>query len=201
MMYLYDKSLELKLKRVFDRVVYSPIDTFYERYLISNKNQDPVQLPALSLWRTSYEFDPYSARSQLATSNFRIAKNDKYLATHIYSMKVQLNYQLDIWAATDVDRDDLLQEILFFLTVYPNVVIEYQGEKFSVPILIEPPRDTTDIANFDRTGDFYRVTIPLQLPDARLLFYQDAKTCRFIDVSVFVDGQLDHKQRIPTKEG
>lgn len=186
MLYLYDKALENKFKKIFDRVVYAPTDKFYERYLLATGN-DQVKLPALSLWRTSHEFNPDNARSQLSVPNFRIAKNDEYIARQIYSMQIRMSYQLDIWASTDVDRDDFLREILFFLVSYPDVVIEYEGQKFSFPIQVEPPDDVTEISEFESSGDIYRVSIPLIIPDARIMFYQDVKTCKYIDLTYLVN--------------
>lgn len=185
MIYQYDKAIENKFKKVFDRVVYAPTDKFYERYLLSENNKDNVKLPALSIWRTSHEFYPNNARTQLNVSNMRIPNMDTYMSRHIYSMQIKLNYQLDIWAGSDIDRDDMLSEILFFLVTYPNIYIEYEGQNFAFPIQIEPPDDVTDISEFDSNGDLYRISIPLIIPDARLMFYKDAKMCKHIDLTYY----------------
>lgn len=185
MIYQYDKAIENKFKKVFDRVVYAPTDKFYERYLLSENNKDDVKLPALSIWRTSHEFYPNNARTQLNVSNMRIPNMDTYMSRHIYSMQIKLNYQLDIWAGSDIDRDDMLSEILFFLVTYPNIYIEYEGQNFAFPIQIEPPDDVTDISEFDSNGDLYRISIPLIIPDARLMFYKDVKMCKHIDLKYY----------------
>jgi hypothetical protein len=195
MIYLYDKAMENKLKKVFPNTVYAPTDKFYERYLLKDKN-DNVKLPALSIWRTSHEFIPHNAKTQLSIANFGIRHDEEYLVRNIYSMQIILRYQLDIWAGTDIDRDDLMKEILFFLVSYPNIFIQYQGQKFEFPIQIEPPDDITEIAEFESNGDLYRISIPLVVPDARLLFYQDARTCKYIDLSYYINNDLDSKSRI-----
>lgn len=200
MLYLYDKAMENKLKDVFENTTYAPVDKFYERHLLANSNQ-PVKLPALSIWRVSHEFKPGNARTQVSIPNFSMIHPDEdYAKRNIYSMQISLSYHLDIWASTDIDRDDMMQELLYFLTLYPDIFIEYQGQKFEFPIIIEPPDDVTDIANFGSTGDLYRVTIPLQVPDARLMFYQDTKTCKFIDISYYVNKELDSISRIGNQE-
>lgn len=201
MIYLYDKALVSKFEKVFDkeRVIYAPVDKFYERYEMGVEGRDisPVKLPAISIWRTSHEFKPYTAPTQLRIPNFRKKlESDPLLARQIYSMEIHLEYQLDIWASSDIDRDDMMKEILYFLVMYPDIYIEYQGEKFTFPVYIQPPDDTTDIANFDSTGDLYRITIPLSIPDARLLFYQDAKLAKYIKVDYYVNDNLDSTTQV-----
>lgn len=190
MLYKYDHALLEKFKKVFNPVIYAPTDKFYERYLLGNNN-DKVELPALSLWRTSFEIIPYNMRTQLRIPNDRRLLQNKELAREVSSVQVRLNYQLDIWAGTDTDRDDLLSELLYFLTLYPDVRIEYKGFIYEFPVLLQQsPDDVTDIANFESTGDMYRISIPLEIPDARLLYYQDKKTVRFLKYSLFVDDEL-----------
>lgn len=199
MLYLYDKALEDKFKKVFKNTIYAPVDKFYERYLLNNQN-GAVQLPALSLWRSTHEFFPYDAKTQVSIPNMSIRRLNSLDIRNLYSMKISLSYQLDIWASTDIDRDDLMKEILYFLVTYPNIYIEYEGQKFVFPVLVEAPEDTTEIANFESSGDLYRMTIPLQIPDARLMFYQDSKLCKYIDISYYVDDQLDSVSRIGDDE-
>lgn len=196
MIYLYDKAMENKLKKVFPNTVYAPVDKFYERYLIGNQNSGPIKLPALSIWRTSHEFFPFNARTQVSVPNFKIRHDDEFRVRNIFSMQIVLRYELDIWAATDIDRDDLMKELLFFLVSYPNIFIEYQGQKFEFPIQVEAPSDTTEIAEFDSNGDLYRISMPLVVNDARLLFYQDAKTCKYIDLSYYTNDDLSATSEI-----
>lgn len=189
MLYKYDKALENKFKKVFDPVVYAPVDKFYERYLLGNGN-NKVELPAISLWRISHQVNPYDARTQLRVSNDRRLLEDLNFARQVFSMEVQLNYQLDIWAGSDIDRDDLMKELLYFITIYPNIYIDYEGFRYEFPVLmLQPPDDVTDISDFESTGDVYRVSIPLTVPDARLFFYQDVRTARFIKYSLYVDDE------------
>ena len=196
MLYLYDKALENKLKKVFDNTVYAPVNKFYERYLLKNGN-DPVQLPALSIWRMpQYEFNMGNARTQLSISNLAIKHRPELYVKNIYSIPVSLNYQLDIWAGTDIDRDDLLKELLYFLILYPDIYIEYEGQKFEFPTIVGSPDDITDISGFEVTGDLYRISIPLEVPDARLLFNQDTKLCKYIDISYYVNDIFDSRDRI-----
>lgn len=200
MLYNYDKALEEKFKKVFERVVYAPVDKFYERYLLKNGN-NPIQLPAMSLWRVNSEFFPYNATTQARIPNFRMGTQDPLLARQIYSMQTSLSYQLDLWTANDIDRDDLLKEVLYFLVMYPNIHVEYQGQKFVFPVQLGVPDDVTDISQFEDTGDIYRVSIPLTVPDARLMFYDDVKKLKYINLSYYVNGELDSQSIIGPKEG
>lgn len=194
MLYLYDKAFEKKLKKVFPRVVYASVDAFYDRYYLENNNTMSIELPAISLWRLSHEFNPNNARSNMNTPSaytFKRPNLSESQVRQIYTMQIPLNYQIDLWASSDIDRDDLFTELMYFLTLYPNVTIEYEGNQYSFPIHIEPADDVTDIANFTSVGNLYRMSIPCKIPDARLFFYKDVNCARYINISISGDGIPD----------
>ena len=195
MLYLYDHAFEQKLKKVFPRVVYAPIDKFYDRYLLGANNTDSIDLPAISLWRVGHEFNPYNARSHMNTPSIQRRKIPDTELQQIYSMQIPLDYQLDIWAKSDIDRDDLFTELMYFLTLYPNISIEYEGQHLAFPLHIEPADDITDISEFESTGDLYRISVPIRVPDARLFFYKNVKYNKHIQVSLEV-GENDYKEEI-----
>lgn len=196
MMYLYDKAIENKLKKLFPRVVYAPVDTFYERYLESNGNQQ-IELPALSFFRLpNLDFDIGSARSHMNTPSLRKRRLTEGEIRQIYSMKMPLDYQLDIWASSDIDRDDLFTELMYALTLYPNISITYEEHQIAFAIELAASNDLTEISQFDSTGDLYRVSIPFRIPEARLFFYKDVKECRFISADLFANDVLDSQIQI-----
>ena len=189
MLYLYDKALVEKFSKVMPgKVVYASVDRFYERYLLSNDNKGLV-LPALSVWRSSLVLDKSSLPTQLRVGNARFPNQQTFLAEQLYSAKIELSYQMDIWTASDTDRDDMLKEILYFLTLYPYIAIDYRGHRFTYPIVIGDITDASDISSFENTGDIYRLTIPLQVPDARIMYYDDIKLLKYIDLKFVADGQ------------
>lgn len=189
MLYLYDKALVEKFSKVMPgKVVYASVDKFYERYLLSNDNKGLV-LPALSIWRSSLVLDKSSLPTQLRVGNTRFPNQQAFLAEQLYSAKIELSYQMDIWTANDIDRDDMLKEILYFLTLYPYIAIDFRGHRFTYPIAIGDITDASDISSFENTGDIYRLTIPLQVPDARIMYYDDVKLLKYIDLKFVADGQ------------
>lgn len=189
MLYLYDKAITEKFTTVMPgKVIYASVDKFYERYLLANDNKGLV-LPALSIWRSSLVLDKGSIPTQLRVGNIRYPNQEKFLAEQLYSAKIELSYQLDVWTANDIDRDDMLKEILYFLTLYPYISIEYKEHKFTYPIFIGDITDSTDIAGFENTGDIYRLTIPLQVPDARILYFDDVKLLKHINVTYLIEGE------------
>lgn len=189
MLYLYDRALVNKFAQVMPgKVIYSPVDTFYERYLLANDNSGLV-LPALSVWRTGINIDKGTLPSHLRIGNVKFPNPQTFTAEQFYSCRAEMSYQLDAWTANDTDRDDLLKELLYFLTLYPYVAIEYRGHKFTFPITLGDATDSSDISSFENTGDIYRLTIPLQIPDARILYYDDIKLLKFIDLTFLADDQ------------
>ena len=169
------------------KVVYSSVDKFYERYLLGNDN-NTIVLPALSIWRSSMVLDKTTLPTHLRIGNVRYPNRVNFSAEQLYSSHVELSYQLETWTANDIDRDDLLKEIIYFLTLYPYISITYREHNFTYPIVIGDVVDSTDISSFENNGDLYRLTIPLQVPDARLLYYDDVKTLKHIDVSLICDN-------------
>lgn len=192
MLYLYDHAFTNKLKKVYPRVVYAPVDEFYTRYLeVEDNKKAAIKLPAISLWRLSHEFNSYNARSHMNTPSIQRRRYSKEEYRQIYSMQIPLNYQIDIWASTDIDRDDMFTELMYFLTLYPNISIEYQGENLAFPISLESSDDVTDIAQFESTGPLYRISIPCRINDARLFFYKDIKYNKHIQIDFSGEG-IDH---------
>ena len=187
MLYLYDKALKEKFESVMPgKVIYAPVDKFYERYLLSNDNHK-LELPALSIWRSSFTIDKSTIPSHLRIGNTRYPNNQNFTAEQFFSVRVEMSFQLDIWTSTDIDRDVLLQEILYFLTLYPYVSISYRDKKFTFPITIGDVSDSTDISSFENTGDIYRLTLPIQIPDARLFYFEEVKTMKYIDLKLYCD--------------
>lgn len=199
---MYDKALENKLKNLYPRVIYAPVDLFYSRYLETNNNEQDSQtkLPALSLWRISHEFDVYSARSRMNTPSVQMRRGVHGLSDgdlrQIFTMRISLQYQLDIWAGSDIERDDLFTELMYALTLYPNISINYQGRNYAFSLMLEPADDITDIAQYESQGTLYRISIPIRLPEARLFFYKDVKELRHINIDFSVEGDPLSKEII-----
>ena len=170
MLYEYDKALERKFLQVYNNVVYAPVNRFYERYLLNHDNKTEVKLPAISIWRTNYEFDTVGAIAPLTIpkSIYRGYRYDE--VNKLYSIPVRLTYQIDLWASSDIERDDLLKEVMYYLLLDPEIYVKYDNLVRQFAIQLDDPEDTTDISNFDAEGDMFRVTIPLRIPDAQLLF-------------------------------
>ena len=189
MLYQYDKALVSKFEKVMPgKVVYSSVDKFYERYLLGNDNKGLV-LPALSIWRMSMALDKSSLPTHMRIGNVRFPDPEKLQAEQFFSARIELSYQLDIWTANDIDRDDMLKEVLYFLTLYPYIAIEYRGQKFTFPVLIGDITDSSDISSFENTGDIYRLTVPLQVPDARLMYYDSIDMLKYIDLNLLAGGE------------
>lgn len=191
MIYEYDRSLVSKFEKVMPgRVIYAPADKFYERYLLADNN-DKVKLPALSVWREQIGLDKTGSLTPLRIQNVRYPDNEKFTAEQVFSIPLSIDYKLEMWTATDTDRDDLLKEMLYFLNLYPYLEMSYRNHKFTFPIVIGDVTDSSDISSFENTGDIYRMTVPLQVPDARILYFSNIDTLKHIDLSFFVNNQKD----------
>lgn len=174
------------MKKLYPRVVYAPVDKFYSRYIeVENTKDQQVKFPAISFWRISHEFNPVNS-----LANLRTPSSQRYTPEEIrqiFSMEIPMRYQLDIWANTDIDRDDLFTELMYALTLYPNINIYYDNAYIQFALEIESAEDISDVAQFEETGNLYRISVPLLLRNSRLFFYRDVKFNKHIKIDFSVN--------------
>lgn len=200
MFYLYDKAVENKIKSIFNNTVYSPVNQFLTRYNKAISENTSVSLPALSIWRTTFDPNIYTNRTTLTVPNYTVRNKTNLTAKNIYSIDMNLRYQLDIWANRDIDRDNLLCELLYYFSLKPNITFDYyedynietgapQGkfiQSFSFAMILEKPDIPDEIDNFDNTGDLFRATLNFHIDSARMLFNKDIKLAKYLTYDVEV---------------
>jgi hypothetical protein len=193
MLYFYDKALTDKFINVFDesRVIYTPVDQFYDRYFQTQQDISgattvkKLQLPAISIWRINQEIDWFSSKSQLRIPNIKQRYKKLLKESRTSSIKCELTYQIDIWANTDIDRDDMFAELAYFISLYPNIRICFgKGIELLYPCYFTELDNTTDIASFESVNKLYRYTLNLIIPDARLLYVDGMPINKAIKVDI-----------------
>lgn len=96
------------------------------------------------------------------------------------SLPIRVDYILDAWATTREDVDKLVSEIVIWLVNEPTITItvpnieENNNQNFNLSL--GDITDNSDIMSFEQRGRFYRVSIPVFIPDAQLFSTEDLKT-------------------------
>lgn len=176
MNYLYTTAIEEKLKKLGLPVIKAPVSEFYQRYQESIESGKPLTFPAISFWYT-FDINLYDRQSLRDTVEHRIMSDKTRL--DIYTAPLNLEVSIELWTVSDpikgtqgdVDRDDLLAEMLYYLQVFPNIYVDYKGEKKQFALFPYNVTDNSDISKADsKGGRMYRTTIDLKIDNARFFY-------------------------------
>ena len=174
---LYGEALKSLLNKVFSGdVVLEPVDTAFE-YAIK-QTDNGLKLPFISIYPNesilldkknnampSYsegiQFQnpmvTYNDDGSLKGTNQRLAKNVKFLY-------IIIGYQLDVWATTRLEAEQVIQELLFWLYHNQQIDIEYQGVNLSFSFDIgDEIINNSDLMSYNNIGKIYRYTHNIQV--------------------------------------
>lgn len=122
--YYYDDALLYKFKEVFENTVFSPTDRAFQRAAEVPPKRGEISFPLISIYRESYAIQMQNFNWH-ARHRGQMVQYDNY-ARQVKMEKmipVRINYQVDIWGKEQRKTDKLLEEILFWITDFPNVEI------------------------------------------------------------------------------
>lgn len=176
---LYNDALLSKFEGIYDNVVYSTTEEAFRKSALKMQKSN-VTLPLISFYRTGFNItanlrnDPEfrSGRSSLLQSEDSTVRK-------LRSVPVTIQYQLDLWAQSQVVLDQMIQEVIFWLVGNPIVKVEVPSVGYQVDfsIMLEDDIvDNTDIQSFEEGGRIYRKTLSLMTQSARLFSFHDIKT-------------------------
>lgn len=194
---LYDKSLFEKLDRVFkDKVVHAPVDeAIKEYYKKLNTVKKEIELPFISFWRVTTNLDIWSRYSESHLRRGRVLRHDKESGdqTRLQTLPVILNYNIDIWARERFVLDQMISELVFYLTEEPNLYIPVTDVDcpYIFTMRITGNEDNTDITEFDERQKLYRMTLLVEVPEARLFRERPENVPVGIDIDIRVKDKLD----------
>ena len=99
----------------------------------------------------------YNEDGSFKGTNKRLAKNAKFLY-------IIIGYQLDTWATTRLEAEEVMQELVFWLHHNQQVEIEYMGVKLQFSFdLANEIIDNSDLASYQSNGKLYRYTYGIQI--------------------------------------
>ena len=143
------KQTENKIK--FPFISFYPANTIY----LDNKNSG---MPAYSHGLEYQNPLPiYNKDGSLKGVNKRLAKNAEFLY-------ILMSYQIDVWALSRLEAEQVLQELIFWLYQNQQVDVEYNGQKLAFSFEIDDNViDNSDLASYMSNGKMYRYTCGIEL--------------------------------------
>ena len=173
----YGEALKELLKKVFSGdVIMEPVDTAF-KYAIQQTNNN-LKLPMISFYpdntinldkknismpsyREGLEFQNpmpiYNDDGSLKSTSQRLAKSVKFLY-------IILGYQIDVWAITRLEAEEVMQELVFWLYHNQEVKTTYQGIDLTFSFdLADSIVDNSDLTSYTESGKLYRYTYGIRV--------------------------------------
>lgn len=173
----YGEALKELLKKVFSGdVIMEPVDTAF-KYAIQQTNNN-LKLPMISFYpdntinldkknismpsyREGLEFQNpmpiYNDDGSLKSTSQRLAKSVKFLY-------IILGYQIDVWATTRLEAEEVMQELVFWLYHNQEVKTTYQGIDLTFSFdLADSIVDNSDLTSYTESGKLYRYTYGIRV--------------------------------------
>ncbi len=176
----YGEALKALLKECFNGdVIMEPIDTAFAYATKQTKNN--LKFPFISFYPANtiyidrknsgmpaYHFgldyqNPlpiYNEDGSLKGVNKRLAKNAEFLY-------IIMSYQIEVWATSRIEAEEVMQELLFWLYQNQQVDLEYNGEHLAFSFEIDDNIiDNSDLTSYVNNGKIYRYTCGIELQGA-----------------------------------
>lgn len=174
--YLYDNALIDKIKgwtSSSDITIYAPDDTKRLFEVISDTNNDrSVKLPLIAISRKKgYQITNTNSRPLSYDGLTLDASIEKSI--QLNAIPIQLSYQLDIYTRYFKEADEYARNLIFNFINFPvlSVIIPYNDSKILHKSVVEIATDVDDNSDIPERfvhGEFTRLTLNLNVPDAYL---------------------------------
>lgn len=173
----YGEALKKLLESVFKgSIIMEPVDTAFQYAIKQTSNKltfpfisfypdNTIDLDKKNISMPSYTegvafqnpLPVYNDDGSLKGINKRLAKNAKFLY-------IILGYQLDVWATTRLEAEQVMQELVFWLYENQQIEIQYQGVNLSFTFdLANSIVDNSDLTAYTTNGKLYRYTFGIQV--------------------------------------
>ena len=173
----YGEALKKLIKEVFNgAVVMEPVETAFQYAIKQTENN--LELPMISFYpdntvqldrknnaMPSYDeglqfqnpMPTYNKDGSFNKYNKRLAKNAKFLY-------IIIGYQIDVWATTRLEAEEVMQELVFWLFQNQQVNVEHLGVNLEFSFdLANEIIDNSDLVSYQTNGKLYRYTYGIQV--------------------------------------
>lgn len=202
--YLYDNAIVETFKSIIndDRIYITPAENVIRT--IARLNDDDVQFPMISLTRTGTQLQPshfsmrYDGLPVYADYNNEVMQK-------LQAMPIRINYQVDIWTRNREENDNLVRELVFYLSthqaMYVDIPYELNQKHVFTFALDNTIDDNSDIINHKNSGEYFRQTLTAYVDDAYLWKTSKAPTVNVTGIELDVKpSETEYKEKIQILE-
>ncbi len=174
---LYGEALKKLLNSVFTgNVILEPVDTAFE-YAIKQSGDD-LKFPFISFYpnpnvqidRKNNSMSNYSEGIEFQNPISIFNEDGSYKGTNerlsklVKFLYILIGYQIDVWATSRLEAEQVTQELIFWLYHNQQISTEYQGVllDFSFDVGDEIV-DNSDLLSYNNRGKLYRYTYNIQV--------------------------------------
>ena len=175
---LYDDALVEKIRNWTQNTsitVVGPEETRRLFEVIADKTNDkPIQLPLIALTRNrSYNILDFGIGKQPMSFDGLTLNANYRQASQLNSIPIHIGYQLNVYTRYYEEADEYTRNLVFNIINFPKLTVNipYNNEnyKHDSNISLNPDiQDNSDIPERLITGQFTRMTLNLDINDARL---------------------------------
>ena len=175
---LYDDALVQKIRNWTQNTsitVVSPEETRRLFEVIADKTNDkPIQLPLIAITRNrSYNILDFGISKQPMSFDGLTLNATHRQASQLNSIPIHIGYQIDVYTRYYEEADEYTRNLVFNIINFPKLTVNipYYNEnyKHDANISINADiQDNSDIPERLIAGQFTRITINLDINDARL---------------------------------
>ena len=166
--YLYDKAIVERFRRIFDNKIWiEPTDNVMKTLALSSR--DDITFPFVSLTRTGWSIsDSKSFSLAFEGGTFRYSEDDEtFWDGQLIPMR--LTYLLDVWTKTREENDNLITELVWYITTHPKMYVKIPyglDIEHSFNIFLDSDiEDNSDIVQHQDRGEYFRQTLSIYTDD------------------------------------
>lgn len=211
-LYLYDEALTKKLKNWTNDAIYSPIETrrLFEG-IADMSNDAPIKLPIVCLSRRGGYSITNPNKKPLTYDGGVISRGSNY-SVQLNAIPINIPYRIDVYARYLKEADAYMRDIVFNVINHSTltVTIPYENENYEHRANIRIAGDVEDNSDIPErliSGQFYRMTLDINIDDAYLWDVKLRSTVSIdtegiaLDVTSPVDSNQSLREQIDLKIG
>jgi hypothetical protein len=170
-MYLYDNAIVETIEHwTNNKVKIMPPEVAFRQY--ADENNDDFKLPCVSLTRLPYTLKQ-TTKSPKTFDGFKVYTSET-TTIKLNCIPIVLHYQLDLYAETMVQCDNMVREFVFKIINVPKITLDipysrdiHLTHNFNLS-LGDEVADNSDVVEHPNKGQYFRQTLDLYVNDAYL---------------------------------
>lgn len=202
---LYDKAIVNKFRELMANsdIYITPPENVFRTIALLNK--DEIRLPLISLQRQGYTIlnGAHSMRFSGASVDYD-EPGDTLIS--VQAIPIRINYSLDVWTRHLEECDDIVRELIWYLSTHPTMEVEIpygldMKHHFNI-MLDEDVEDNSDILEHTNRGEYFRQTISFYVDDAYLWKSKKGYPARIGSISyeAYSMGEFIEREVVVTEE-